>query len=106
VQAKISVERAVRSNFGFDGQLEDDQHENGTTNAQVDRRGGEGDDDGADGWNHQVGQQTDASEEDLDLLDTSVEQNDRRKDLVGDLRPNVLDGEAGDCLEDAHIDGS
>jgi hypothetical protein len=106
VQARILVERAVRSNFGVDGQLEDDQHENGITNAHGDGRGGEGDDDGADGWNHQVGQETDATEEYLDLLDTSVEQNERREDLVGGLGSNVLDGEAGDCLEDAHLDGS
>jgi hypothetical protein len=106
VQARILVERTVRSNFGVDGQLEDDQHENGITNAHGDRRGGEGDDDGADGWNHQVGQETDATEEYLDLLDTSVEQNERREDLVGGLGSNVLDGEAGDYLEDAHLDGS
>lgn len=43
-----------------------------------------------------------AAEEDLELLETSVEQNERGEDLVGGLGTNVLDGEARDGFKDAH----
>jgi hypothetical protein len=50
VQAKILVaDTAIGSDFGIEGELDDDQHDDGTTNAHVDRRRGERDDDGADG---------------------------------------------------------
>jgi hypothetical protein len=79
------------------------RHDDGTVNAHVDRRRGERDDDGADDWNHQVAHHIDAAEEDLELLEASVERDERGKDFVGGLGTNVLDGEACDGLEDAHV---
>jgi hypothetical protein len=106
VQAKILVgDTASGSDFGIEGEPDDDQHDYGTTNAHVDRRRGERDDDGADGWNQRVGHHMNAAEKDLQLLETSVEQDERGKDLVGGLGTNVLDGEARDGLKDAHCGG-
>jgi hypothetical protein len=110
MQAKILViERAVRCDFGADGQLQDDQHEKEAADAHLDRRRSERDDDTADGWNHQVGQETEAAEKyldlDLDLLDTGAEQDERGEDLVCSLWSDVLNRQAGNSLPESHLYG-
>lgn len=106
MQAKIlGADQAVRGGFAVEGPLQDDQHQKGAADAQLNRRCAERDDDAGDVWNHQVGHETHAAEEDLELVDTSVDQHERGEDLVGRLWANVLKGEASDGLEGVH-DGS
>lgn len=75
------------------------------------RRGRERDDDADDGRNDKEGRDTAVlgSDVDVDLLETGVKQDESSADVVGLLRTNVLDGEAGGVLEegdvDAHVDG-
>lgn len=74
MRAKILVvNKAVGSKFGVKSPLHDDQHDEGTADTHTDRRGVEGDDDAGDVGNHQVGQDIDAAEKDLELIDASVE---------------------------------
>lgn len=86
MQAKIlETDQAVRGGLAVAGPHKDDQHQKGATDAKVDRRCAEGDDDAGDVWNHQVGHETQAAEEDLELIGTSIDQDELGEDLVGCL---------------------